>query len=215
MADALTGGSYRKVGEQAPGHARRVFTALRDVHGRSIGGHTDSNANDLNCGCGAEDKLDNLADPQLPSILGYLERRGGDVRDLLGQLGIDVDEDLHMSIIANARQLRVEQYAASGAAISKVISEVGGDIALETVYDAHNEVFLKIIKEPRKGLNRQKLVEKFGTTIQAFALNLPELQAGTALIAVDASDAHAKFIAALYYNLATAAVLAGPSLIIA
>jgi hypothetical protein len=70
----------------------------------------------------------------------------------------------------------------------------------------------RLTTTPGKTLDRQKLVERFGPNFQSFNVDLPAIQYGTEQISLNPDEAHAKNVAALVYNLATASLLAGPSL---
>lgn len=211
MGDALTYQRYRHSGEKAPEHAKRVFGELKKKE-QTIGGHdADHTVSEADCGCGAEDRLDDL-DPAKPSILRYIARRGGDIRALLDSIGIDVTDEQHEMILANSQQLIAEHYATGGAALRDAFVETSGEESLERLTGSHNEVLLAINTQRGTTLDRAKIARELGPEYQAFNLDVPALEDGAGLLSIPPKEARAQFIAALYYNVATAAVLAGPSL---
>lgn len=213
VADALTTQTYRSQGDKAPAHATRLFTELTKA-GKKIGGHDDDHAQGNNCGCGAEDKLDNVEDANGPSILGYIERRGGDIRTFLESplIGLTISDELHESIVARSAELRKEKYATAGADLKKATLAVAGEDAIEQLTGVHNEVALRIQTKPGATIDRPKLREKYGDKLEVFELDLPNLRSGVEAVSLTKEEAGKKLIAALYYNVATASVLAGPSL---
>ena len=208
MGDALTVQSMRLPGENAPLHAQRVFTDFKKL-GKKIGGHEDTHQDGGNCGCGAEDKLDPA---EGASILGYLSRRADDVRNVLNTYGISVSDAQHQLIEQRSQELHDEGYAATGVEIRDVTREVGGEASVKTLPGNHREVFLVLITNPRKKLNRARVAEAYDGRLQAFALNIPALAYGASLLAVDQAEADARFVGSMYYNVATAAVLASTGL---
>jgi hypothetical protein len=209
-ADALSSGHYRHPGENAAEHARRLYKELLK-QGYAVGGHDDDHALAPACGCGAEDKLDST-DTSQPSILRYIVRRSADIRQLLKSLGIEVDDALHERISGKAAQLMQEGYAAPGAALRQAFVDTVGEAGVERLTGAHHEVALVVNTQAGSTLDRQALRAAFGELYQAFNVDLPSLQKAAEIISLSAAEAREIFVAALYYNLATAAVLAGPSL---
>jgi cadmium carbonic anhydrase-like protein len=212
MADALTTNSYRSAGQTAYEHAKRLYNHLVSL-GKLIGGHDDDRAQVPNCGCGAEDKLDTVAADQ-PSILGYLVRRGDDIRNVVVSLGVTVDDNTHQKLLLQADNLHQTHYAVTGADLRQAFLDTpgAGAASIETLTGTHNEVAVVINRQVGTTLNRQKLKAAFGDAYQVFNLDLAALRAACELLALSAGEAQEKFVAALYYNVATAAVLAGPGL---
>jgi Cadmium carbonic anhydrase repeat len=210
MADALTNDSYRHPGENAFNHAKRIYDELTKS-GYKVGGHDDDMAGGQACGCGAEDKLDS-SDPRLPSILRYITHRGVDIRNTLKTIGVNVDNKLHAKIVSKSHELSRQHYAVSGFELRQAFLDVVGNSSIETLTGPHHEVALVINNQPDTTLNRHFLKVKFGDLYQAFDVDVAALKKSCELISLSESEAHDKFMAALYYNLATAAVLAGPSL---
>jgi hypothetical protein len=210
MADALTTNRYRQPGEKAPKHAQRLYEELQK-NGYEIKVHDDDHATDPNCGCGAEDKLDSpeAADP---SIVRYIVRRGDDIRGLLGALDIVVDDETHTLITGNAADLADTQYATNGAELREAAKNTAGEGASETYTGPHRELALGINTREGTTLNRQKITDTLGDKFQAFNLDVPVLKKAAELTSLSPREAEQKFIAMLYYNVATAATLADKSL---
>lgn len=207
MAEALTEGdgitSYRKNGETAPEHSERMFTDLA-AKGHRIGGHTGSNATAEKSDCGAQDRA--------AEIFGYLARRPEDVFSIITSLGVEIPEALHARIVANAQSRIDEGYFTNGVAIKNAYEKVGGKQCVPELQGVHKEVALTVNMKAGQTLNRKKLQQEFGDELQTFNLDVEGLKNGAMEISNSKDEAEAKFIAALYYNVATAAVLAGPSL---
>jgi hypothetical protein len=210
MADALSHGSYRRAGESAAVHARHIYEQLL-AEGFTIGGHDDTSAVAPACGCGAEDKLDSK-DLSKPSILRYIANHGRDIRQTLDTLSINVKDALHIRIIENSKALVKEGYATNGRALRQVIIDLAGSKAIVTLDGDHQEVALVINTETGTTLDRRNLTTHYGVHYQVFNLDVPAIEAAAKIISFSVNEAHEKFIAALYYNLATTAILAGPSL---
>jgi len=211
IADALTNGAYRKDGENAKDHAKNIYAELKKA-GHDIGVHDDDHATGENCGCGAEDRLDNAADPNAPTILGFIERRGNELFGMLRSLNIPVSEELEAKIISNATKLRAEGYATNGADLRRAAVDVAGESSVVKLTGVHNEVLARINLKPGTTLDRKKIAETFGPNYQAFNVDVPSIEFGVDQISQSVEEKHEKLVAALIYNLATASVLAGPSL---
>lgn len=210
VADALTNNAFRKAGQTAPEHAKTIYRRLLDL-GKEIGGHDAVNASAPNCGCGAEDVLDSRHQTD-PSILRFINEHAAEIRSFIDGLGVAIADELHNLITANAKKLRREQYATNGAELRNVYIEAGGPSCLETVAGQHYEIVLVINTQSGTTIERPKVRAAFGDKLQAFTLDEPALHVGAELLTNSTEAAHANFVGALYYNVATAAVLAGPSL---
>jgi hypothetical protein len=214
MADALTSQSFRNPGETAPTHASRFFTELlAQEKPVPVRGHT-GRADAENSGCGAEDKLDTQIE-NAPTILGYMTRRGDEIRDVLTGLGIDISDDLHSKIVTNAQNLRDENYATNGKDLENVTKKVAGEDAAPMLEGEHLEAVLDIETRPGKTMNRQKIHNAFDGRLQAFHLDVWAVANGTKLFAASEEEAHERLVAALYYNVATACTLASNVRIVA
>lgn len=213
MADSLSGhNTYRHAGQKAFQHAKNLYGHLVKM-GRKIGGHDDDHAQAPNSGCGAQDKLDN-ADADQPSILRYIANRSDGIRAFLSSVGVEVDDELHAKISANAGALHDEEYATNGADLRAVFTGTpgAGDDAVERLSGPHNEVVLVVNTKLGQTLDRQKVKAAFGDAYQVFNVDVWALLNGCTDTSLSPEEANERLVAALYYNVATAAVLAGRSL---
>jgi hypothetical protein len=220
MGDALTFNTFCKIGDKAATHAKHVYGHLRSI-GHRIGGHDDAAAKGATCGCGAEDKLDN-SDADKPSILRYISRRSDEIRDALTSLsitatseplGIQISDDVHGLITKRSDELQAESYASSGAELRQAFVDIAGEESVATLEGVHNEVVVVINTRAGETLDREKVRQLFGDKIEAFNVDVHALRKGAQSMSNNAEkEADARFIASLYYNVATAAVLSGKSL---
>ena len=206
MGDALTTNAFRNVGDNAAAHAEAIYTYLIH-HGYHVGGHDADHASGAGCGCGAEDNL--------KTILEFISNHGGDIRDFLEQFGIHINQRTHGQIIRQAKTLLTESYIVPGISLRQAAVTAGGAACIETLTGPHHEVALVINTEPGTTIDRKKLAATYGNTFQVFELDLPALTAASKVLANTRSEAKQEQAAMLYYNVATAAVLAGPSLRVA
>lgn len=212
MADALTTQSYRNPGDKAPAHLKRIVTKLQKSK-HEVGLHNDDKANAENCGCGACDKLDNQTQKSQPSILSFIERRSNNIKSFLrDNVGVEVDQATNDGIAQRSGELRDEGYATFGSELTKAISDVAGDEVIATVKGKHREFCVIIDMREGVTVDTEKMMAKHGEDYQAFVVNVPNLFKGTAAISLSETEASLKGIAGVYYNVATAAVLAGKSL---
>lgn len=211
MADALTHQSYRRQNDNAPQHARRLFNELIKK-GYNIGGHDDDVARNRFCGCGALDRLDSFADLSQLSILAFINQQASAIRIFIEDLGYEVDRALQNLIVSRAEQLIHEHYPRDGITMKEVFIDVAGKTSIETLHGRHNEVALVINTRAGTTINRTALAVAFGPLLQVFNLDSAAIASSTEIIALTVQEAYEKFIAALYYNVATAGILAGPSL---
>ena len=205
IADALTTQTYWEPYDTALDHARRMYGRLQSL-GKRVGGHTGP-AEGANSGCGAQDKLD-ATDGNAPSILHYIVRRGDDIREFLADIGIRVDAGLHTAITTNAQKLRNEGYATSGKDIENVTKEVAGANATPFLPGEHRETVLDLETRPGKTMDRRKIYETYQGRMQAFHVDVWAIRNGITALTSSATEQQMQLIAALYYNVATACVLA-------
>lgn len=212
LADALTTGRYHRAGQRSHEHAKQMIDGLKGAGvAIEVGDHADDHAGGANCGCGACDKLDNI-DPNQPSILKHMVRHAEAIRGVVESLGIAVTDVMHAQIAGNAIGLVNEQYASSGQEMRQTLVDEAGESATPVLTGAHKEIAAIFNMQPGMTLDRQSLAEAFGEDYQVFNVDVWALEAATRAISVTAQEAHAKFVAALYYNIATAGTLAGASL---
>jgi hypothetical protein len=210
MADALTHQSYLNGNESAAVHARKIYQALLDC-GYLIGGHDDDHPAAPGCGCGAIDRL-GANDARVISILSFIAQNADDLHDSLVKLVGTISRDLNDQIRSQALKLLASNYVVSGQEMRELMADLGGENAVETLAGSHNEVALVINTEQYTTLNRAALALEFGAKYQTFNLDIRSLQQPLFDLSQTTEDAQEKYIGALYYNLATAAVLADNSL---
>lgn len=226
IADALTGNRFRQNGEGAKQHAKNLYAFLlehhNDVEGRKIiprvcidgrqgenknttvvGGHdSDHGADD----CGAQKRL--------LDIVRYMAHRGDDVRTFLQSHGVAVDDATHALLVENTQALIDGHYVTSPIALREAYVETAGETSVTRLIGAHAEVVATLNTETSMTLDRAAIRREFGSQYEAFNVDIDALQQSSALIALNARTTSQTFIAALYYNVATTAVLCGPSLLI-
>lgn len=226
IADALTTGRYRESGQTAKEHAKAVYKYLLDnkndaesrkiiprvcVDGRLpvegsvpndsvIGGHDDEHG--PNCG----------AQGELAPILRYISQRGADLQRLAANHGVEVDEATHGLIVAKAGALLSDGYVSTGAELREAYVETAGKTSVTTLAGGHAEVAGGINKDKTKRLNRYKIRDAFGEGYDAFGIDVGVFPDAAAAISLTEEEVHQKFVAMLYYNLATTTVLADRSL---
>lgn len=227
VGDALTTGRFRRPGDTAKVHAKAVYTYLQKtqnstdarrfipavcVDGRTpvkdglenpavVGGHDDEHGPE---GCGAQKRLGD--------ILTYLSQHGDEVRGLMAAIGVDIDDTTHEATTARSASLLDEGYVSPGSELRQALVDVAGKQSVATLAGEHNEVVLVINTQDGTTLDRAKLREVFGDEYEAFNVDVAALKKSAEAMSLTPEEAQQKFVAMLYYNVATAAVLAGPSL---
>ena len=212
MADALTSNTFRHPGENSAAHTKRTYAELMK-RGYNVGGHDADTAagSSVNGGCGAMDKLDS-SDPLAPSILRYMAKRADDVRQGVQGFGFEVSDALHASLVTNAQDLRETGYATTGRELLEATLEVAGDESIETLTGPQLAVIAVVNTREGQTLNRKKVAAAFGNDYQVFNIDAPTISNGVRVTSMSEAQANDKMIAALYYNVATAAVIVGPSM---
>lgn len=205
IGDALTNASYRQPHTSAATHAKTVYAYLLR-HGY-VGGHDADHTSGQGCGCGAEDKLQ--------EILTFIRDKGDAIKAFLADVGVAIDDETHRLIVSQATKLLEEQYVVPGAELRDAYIEVAGKDSVETLTGPHHEVALVVNTEAGTTIDRAKLAESYGDSLQVFELDVPSLQVAADALSISEHEAAQKFAAMLYYNVATAAVLADKSLRIA
>lgn len=190
-------------GETSATHGKRMFAGLAE-NGYEVGGHTDNHANEAKCGCGACDKQ--------AEIISFVGNNVEELSKIAASLGVEISTETQQKIAENSHRLVSNGYVASGNEMINTLKEIGGDSAVQTLKDAHNEVALGINTKPGTTLNRRSLDSQYGSQYEAFNLDVWALKNGIDAISSSEEEAAQKFAAAVLYNVATAAVLAGPSL---
>lgn len=203
MADALSFGKYRRAGGDAAEHAAGLYQNLIDKQYR-VGGHDADHHGQDGCGCGAEDKLSD--------ILRFITGRQGNVRETVASMGVTLSDESDKRITDSAKRLLASGYVVSGERLRRAFIDTAGNDSVETLTGGHHEVALSVNTRPGTTLDRAKLAAEFGDAYQVFNLDAPALHTACELIAGSEKERKAMYAASLYYNVAVAAVLAGPSL---
>ncbi len=190
--------------ETSASHGKKIFIDLKDK-GFKIGAHTDENAPEGKCGCGACERQ--------AEILTFIAEHIDELSEKAAGLGIDIADELKAKIATNSSNLVDANYVSNGAEMVEVVKEVAGEKSVQTLQGSHNEVVLAInVNKPGQTLNRRSLEAEFGKDYQAFNLDVWALNNGIKEVSASETEAAEKFAAAVLYNIATACVLAGPSL---
>jgi hypothetical protein len=180
-------------------HAAKVFGTLDNY---VIGGHRDTHAENGMSGCGANDKLG--------LILAKIADQPSAIRAFLVERGIPITDELHELIVTRASQLIDQDYAATaGEAVTTAIEQNKG--AVEMLDGSHNEAIAVINTTEGTTLDRSKFRQEFGDDVQAFNVDVWAIKHMAEATSVTKGEIEPKFVAALYYNVATTLTLAGPS----
>lgn len=217
LAPNASGGSYSIVAgvalidadalivqeQTSASHGDIVFKDLIE-NGYTVGGHCDDHAEGKSAGCGACDKFG--------EIISYVATHIKELSTVAENLGVPVSEELQQTIARNAQNLIDAGYVSSGKEMVATIRSVAGDSQVQTLQGSHKEVLLVINTVDGTTLDRRTVAEQYGDRYQVFNLDTWALRNGIDAVSHTASEVEQKFVAAMLYNIATAAVLAGPSL---
>lgn len=190
-------------GKTSASHGSDLFKMLSSK-GYDIGVHSDDHASGENCGCGACDKMG--------QIIGFLADNIGILSEKAAGLGVTIPDELQQKISGNAATLIENNYVSSGKDMNLSAVEATDESHNQELVGQHNEVVLVVNTVVGTTLNRQSLAEEYGEDYEAFNLDVWALKNGIDAISSLENEASEKFAAAVLYNLATACVLAGPSL---
>lgn len=204
------GGSYSHVVAHALMHdasapfaqlETQVFNDLSSKH-VFLGVHSDTHANDEKSGCGANDRLRDV----FTKLVDQQEAIRQTAEVILGQY---IEDDMHDSLISNAKK---RDDFGSGVENFQVAKQAGA--TTETLEGDHKEVLSVINLRGGTTLDRETLATEFSDhqifNIDAWAFMRAAEQTEESDLAV-----YKKIVALTYFNLATAMVLAGPSMRVA
>lgn len=201
VADELTAQRFCDDTTDTSSDYARLLDFLQK-HDYCCGGHIDSHANSIASGCGANDKL--------PAIVQFIAEHGDAVRQAAEAIGVSTQTDTHEHIVTRARQLQKQKSYANGATMLNVLKEKAGEENVDTLDGAHNEVAVVINMQPSTTLNRQALLQEFGEMYEVFNVDVWSFVETARRIGGEETEALIQ--AMVYYNIATAYVLGGPSL---
>lgn len=200
VADDLTSKRFVRAGmETTRSQYRATLNFLYD-NAYPIGGHTTRGAAPNNSGCGANDNL--------PAIYAFIAKEGAELRKLAANLGMHVDDETHELIVKNAAG-RTD--FSEGAELLNTLRKQPC-ARLSSVNGPHREVLALINLREHTTLDRYSLRDEFGGDYQAFNMDVWAFEKSAKIISENSRDAEQKLAAMLYYNLATAHVLAGTGL---
>lgn len=189
--------------DNAAEHARTVYAELLAA-GYQVGGHDADHASGDGCGCGAEDKL--------ADILAFIAGRGADIRKLVASLGEEVGDSVHTLLTHSARELLRCGYAdVSGKTLRDAYVGIAGEASVVRLSGPHNEI-AAVINTKLETIDRAKLRAAFGDNYQTFDIDVAALREAAKARATTDEEAAKIYLAMLYYNVATAAVLSDQSL---
>jgi hypothetical protein len=169
--------------------------------GAAIGGHTDDHAHDQASGCGANDKL--------AAIYNFIANNGKQLRTVAAAIGVEPDRATRKHIIHHAKQR--DQFSV-GAELLQTLQQKAPQENVVRLHGDHNEVIAVINKRVGTTLDREKLAAEFGPNYQAFNVDVWSFEEAARNISFNESEVLQKITALVYYNLATAHVLCGPSM---
>ena len=200
VADDLTTKTFSRNGHTSTCEQYETLLNYLLANAYPIGGHTSDSARGLQSGCGANDLL--------PEIYGFIAHHGSTLRLIAHDLGIDVDGETHELITKNARE---RTSFSSGAELLRALKKYK-NARTSLLSGAHREVVALINTREFTTLDRNAVRDEFGDNYQAFNADIWAFEKSAKVISTTSREQQQKFAAMVYYNLATAHVLAGPSL---
>ena len=173
-------------------------------NGVMVGGHKGPHLkNGETSDCGANDKL--------AIIYDYIAHNGQVLRQVSQDLGVNVEDSLHQQIIDNAG---ARQVFSKGAELLEALEDKASksEAIVDDLIGDHKEVVAVVNNRYGTSLNRDKLAAEFGQYYESFNIDLWSFDNAAHTISETEDEARAKLVAMVYYNLATAMVLCGPSM---
>lgn len=199
VADDLVNQRYATEDGTTVGGYKNVIDQVISKGGQ-VGGHDDQHHGLEGSGCGANDKL--------PLIYDFLQRKGDTIRSVAGALGIDVSDELHDKIIANA----TERTVFSNGAEMLMTLEAEEDAVVERLTGEHKEVVAVINTQKGATLDRRALAEEYGEDYEAFNVDVWAFEEAARMLSDEETEIAELVTAMVYYNLATTHVLTGSGL---
>ena len=163
--------------------------------------HADDHARGEMSGCGACDRM--------LQIFDILALRPDSVREIVRELGVEVDDQTHDLIIAGARE---ENSFASGAELFATAYDILGEDRVDQLHGDHNEMLVVVNKNPNTTLDRAELAAEFGDKFQVFNVDAWSFENSARLLSDDSNKQRQLAAAMTYYNVATALVLCDVSM---
>jgi hypothetical protein len=196
VADDLT--TQRFSAGKTLAEADREISQVVIGEGEEVGGHCDDHPNDVNCGCGAKDRI--------KPIYGCIVEHQQTIRDQVTALGIEVSDETHNLIVSRAQE-RTE--FSTGAELSAALKDVAGPQAESALHGAHKEVIAIVNTREGTSLDREALAAIFGNNYQAFNIDTWSFLEAAKAISLTDEEVAQKVVAMAYYNFAAADILCG------
>lgn len=207
VGDALTSSRFRKAGEAATTHLKRIVSVFQDG-GKNGGGHYAKNATHPEAaGCGAADNL-NDSDINKPTGLKRITSHGKEIFSLLGSIGVETSENEQSVISDNAQTLIEEGYGARGKEIVDAGAEVAGKEKFPTLDgDLKHAVLAVIIANQGIVLDHAAIERAYGAQYRVFEVSAWAVANGADKISISKDEARLKAAATLGYTVAVASTL--------
>lgn len=178
----------------------KFVAALAEKH-IPIGGHGDDHSS---CGCGANAKA--------AEIVSFIATNMDVLVQTLESATGSADYDAASFIQLRAKEL-VERdgFFSQGEAIDGVIQEHADEKDYQTVRGGHNEVIIRLNTKHGTTLDRHTLKHDFGDAYQVFNVDVWAFEEASRKIGGSEEEIQRRVTAMVFYNLATAFVLCGPT----
>lgn len=199
VADDLWGKKFAKGTDGSTLAQYANVLRFLDKNGLECGGHTAHGSEAPGSGCGANDKLED--------IYRYITDKGDVLRDLAGQLGVVISEEMHAQITGNAS---TRTTFSTGRELLDELQEHDSSHVAQ-LDGKHREVVTIVNTKYGTTLDRAALAAEF-PDLQAFNVDVWALEETARAITSSDEEFAGVFTALVYYNLATASVLGGSNM---
>jgi hypothetical protein len=198
------------LGESANKPLEGVFSDAMDrmsAEGLSFGAHTDNNAHDDACGCGAIDKAPAI----IQAVVANRDHIAGTVADLMN---VDTENATATQELAGSLNMIFDNYAKRAVQDS---SDYTGRAVMNTIVNAgkvvkeldgeHKETRIILNTVEGTTVDQEFVREATGGRAQAFAVDVWRLQQLAQNLYADPKKQQSAFLSQVVYTLGTAAVL--------
>lgn len=182
---------------------RQVFRHLKEK-GVPVGDHTAETIHgENNSGCGASDNL--------AAIYRLMVEKADTIRTLAAACGLVVGETDHDMIIAGASRRTT---FSTGIEVLDAMTEEAGKENVPALEGDHGETIAVINRRFGTTLDRDALKKEFGEAYEAFNIDVWSFEAAARELYPDGDEEmiNRTVTAMVYYNLATALTLCGPTM---
>lgn len=224
VADALTERRFYKPGMTAAQHSKAVYSWLIEtqdtsenrrfiprqcIDGRRVvdgGEASKALIGDHGPDCGAQNKFADI----LPAIV----IAGDTIRAVVESEGIQVRDNLHDTILSNARDLLSNDYVVDGDVLRLAFTETAGESTLPQLEGSHLEVVARKNNKPNTTLDRMAAESVVGPNLEAFNVDAWAFEPSARVMSESGTDesVEAYAIAMQYFNTATTLYLGHESL---